>query len=93
SSELAQSPLEREALAVLYGDGVERLDAGVEALRKLREKQYHDYLHRLHDHGFDRIGQTASILGMVTQDPLLKALNPEALTEGAAAGTTATDRD
>ena len=33
-------------------------------------------------------GQTASILGMVTQDPLLQALNPEALTEGAAAGTT-----
>ncbi len=93
ASEMAQSPLEREALAVLYADGVERLDAGVESLRKLREKQYHDYLHRLHEHGFNRIGEAVGILGLATQDPLLKALNPEALVEGASAGTTASDRD
>ncbi len=93
ASELVQSPLEREALAVLYADGVERLDAGVEALRKLREKQFHDYLHRLHEHGFDRIGETVAILGLATQDPLFKALNPEALAEGASAGTAATAAD
>lgn len=82
ASEMAQSPLEREALAVLYANGVERLDAGVEGLRTLREKQYHDYLHRLHEHGVDRIGETIGILPLSTQDPLLQALRPEALVEG-----------
>ena len=92
ASEMAQSPLEREALAVLYADGVERLDAGVEELRKLREKQYRDYLSRLHEHGINRIGEAVGILGLATQDPLLKALNPEALVEGTSAGQRAADR-
>ena len=82
ASEMAQSPVEREALAVLYANGVERLDAGVEGLRALREKQYHDYLHRLHEHGVDRIGETIGLLPLSTQDPLFTALQPEALVEG-----------
>ena len=86
ASEMAQSPLEREALAVLYADGVERLDAGVEGLRKLREQQYQDYLMRLHGAGIHRIGETIGILPLATQDPLLTALNPEMLAEGQAAG-------
>ena len=86
ASEMIQSPLEREALAVLYADGVERLDTGVEGLRKLREQQYQDYLRRLHEHGYDRVGEALGILGLTTQDPLLMALNPDALVEGVVAG-------
>ncbi len=93
ASEMAQSPLEREALAVLYADGIERLDTGVEGLRQLREKQYHDYLHRLAEHGVNRIGEAIGILGLATQDPLLQALNPEALVEGQAAGGSDMIRD
>ena len=86
ASELAQSPLEREALAVLYADGVERLDAGVEGLRTLREQQYTDYMMRLHQAGIHRVGEAVGILPLTTQDPLLKALNPEMLAEGQASG-------
>ena len=88
SSELVQSPLEREALAVLYADGVERLDAGVEGLRKLREQQYTDYMTRLHEAGIHRVGEAVGILPLATQDPLLTALNPEMLAESLASGAT-----
>ena len=93
ASEMAQSPLEREALAVLYADGVERLDAGVEGLRKLREQQYRDYMLRLHECGIHRHGEAIGILPLSTQDPLLTALNPAMLAEGQASGGSDMIRD
>lgn len=89
ASEMAQSNVEREALAVLYGDGVERIDAGVAELGKLRERQYHEYIARLQQAGLDRHGDAIGILPLAAQDPLLLTLNPDALVEGNLAVTEA----
>ena len=81
ASELAQSNVEREALAVLYADGIERIDAGVEQLGKLRERQYDEYIARLDQAGVQRHGDAIGILPLAAQDPLLRSLNPDALAE------------
>ena len=82
SSEMAQSNVEREALAVLYADGVERIDVGIEQLGKLRERQYREYVTRLHQAGIHRHGDAVPILPLAAQDPLLASLNPQVLAEG-----------
>ena len=81
ASEMAQSNVEREALAVLYADGIERIDAGVEQLGKLRERQYDEYIARLDQAGVQRHGDAIGILPLAAQDPLLRSLNPDALAE------------
>ncbi len=83
AAELLLSNVEREALAVLFADGVERIDAGVEALGKLRAQQYRDYVTRLHEAGFERHGEAVGILPLAGQDPLLKTLNPDLIAESA----------
>ena len=88
ASEMVQSPIEREALAVLYADGVERLDAGVEQLKSLRERQFRDYVHRTMEAGYSRLGETNPLLPLSTQDPLFTSLAggevDKVLAEGAA---------
>lgn len=95
ASELVQSPLEREALTVLYADGVERLDAGVEQLKSLRDRQFREYVHRTMDAGVNRLGETNPLLPLATQDPLFTSLAggeiDKVLAEGVAS-TRAIDR-
>ena len=82
ASELAQSNVEREALALLYADGVERIDAGIEQLGALRERQYREYIDRLNSVGIDRSEAVVGLLPLAAQDPLFAGLNPDALVEG-----------
>ena len=82
ASELAQSNVEREALALLYADGVERIDAGIEQLGTLRERQYREYIDRLNSVGIDRSEGVVGLLPLAAQDPLFAGLNPDALVEG-----------
>lgn len=55
SDELHHSRAEGAALAVLLGGGVEKLEAGLAALRQLREDQLRKYLLILDDCAVDRL--------------------------------------
>ncbi len=70
SIELRYSHPEREALALLFAGDFERIQAGVERLRKLREKQLVDYLEVLAGVGIDRLPQVSPHLAQLAEDPL-----------------------
>ena len=70
SNELRHSHADREALVVLYADGLEKISVGVEQLRKLREKQMHDYIALLDELGIDRLPALNPGLSKLTEDPL-----------------------
>ncbi len=70
SVELRHSHVEREALVVLFADGLEKVSAGVEQLRKLREKQAADYISVLDELGIDRLGGLNGGLAMLAENPL-----------------------
>ncbi|MCL4242294.1 MAG: hypothetical protein KJ048_13175 [Dehalococcoidia bacterium] len=69
--ELRHSHVEREALVLLFADGMERLSAGVERLGKLREKQLMDYVAVLDGVGIDRLPHVNPGLSRLAEDPLL----------------------
>ena len=68
--EMRRSHPEREALVLLLGDGMERLDAGVEKLGSLRRKQLSDYIQHLDDIGIDRLPHISPALTQLGADPL-----------------------
>jgi hypothetical protein len=68
--ELRHSRPEREALVVIFADGLEKISAGVEQLRKLREKQVANYIAVLDEVGIDRLPSLNKDLAMLTTDPL-----------------------
>jgi hypothetical protein len=70
SIELRYSHAEREALALLFAGDMERLEAGIERLRKLREKQLTDYLAVLAGVGIDRLPQVSRHLLEIAENPL-----------------------
>ena len=70
SQELRHSHGEKEALVVLFSDGLERLSVGVERLRQVREKQLRDYLTILDAAGIDRLPTLNPGLQVLTEDPL-----------------------
>ncbi|WP_322796634.1 hypothetical protein [Tepidiforma sp.] len=70
SIELRFSHPEREALALLFARDIERIQAGIERLRKLREKQLADYIALLDEVGIDRLPQVSPHLLAIAQDPL-----------------------
>ncbi len=70
SNELRHSHVEREALVVLMGDGLEKVSVGVEKLQSLRQKQLADYLKLLDEIGLDRRPQLNPGLLQMTKDPL-----------------------
>ncbi len=55
SNELRHSHAEREALVILFADGMEKLSQGVEKLRQLRQKQNLDYIALMDEVGIDRL--------------------------------------
>ena len=61
---------EREALVVLYADGLEKVSVGVETLRKLRQKQNMDYITLMDSLGIDRLPQFNPGLAKMAEDPL-----------------------
>ena len=70
SQELRHTKGEREALVLLFADGLERLSAGVERLRVMRQKQLADYVSLLDWAGIDRLPMINSGLVQITQDAL-----------------------
>ncbi len=70
SIELRLSHAESEALVVLFADGMEKLSAGVEKLRGLRQQQLTNYLALLDELGIDRLPALNSGLAKVAEDPL-----------------------
>lgn len=70
SNELRHSYIEREALVVLLGNGVDRAAEGVEKLRELRARQLRNYLALTDSLGLDRAPVLNSGLLKITQDPL-----------------------
>jgi hypothetical protein len=70
SNELRHSPAEREALVLLYADGMERIQAGVDRLGSLRQKQLADYLALLDSVGIDRLPAVNQGLVRIGQEPL-----------------------
>lgn len=70
SIELRYSHPEREALALLFAGDVERIQAGIERLRRLREKQLADYLAVLAAVGIDRLPDVSRHLLQIAEDPL-----------------------
>ena len=67
--EMRLSTTEREALIVLLAGGVENLQAGVDRLKTLRQRQHDAYLENLASVNFDRPTVHPGLLGQVT-DPL-----------------------
>lgn len=70
AAELRFSPPERESLVVLLGGGLESLNAGVEKLRSIRQKQLRDYIALLDSVGLDRLPNVNPGLVTLTTDPL-----------------------
>ena len=67
--EMRLSTSEREALIVLMAGGVENLQAGVDRLSTLRQRQLDDYLANLASINFDRPQAHPGLVGQ-TQNPL-----------------------
>ncbi|MCY3557194.1 MAG: ferritin-like domain-containing protein [Chloroflexi bacterium] len=67
--EMRLSTTEREALVVLLAGGVENLQAGVDKLKTLRQRQYDDYLENLASINFDRPTVHPGLAGQIV-DPL-----------------------
>jgi hypothetical protein len=70
SVELRHSHPERESLVVIFADGLEKISAGVEQLRKLREQQVANYIGILDEVGIDRLPSLNADLSKLTTDPL-----------------------
>lgn len=70
SVEMHRSHPEREALVLLLGDGMEKLNTGVEKLGSLRRKQIADYLGHLDEIGIDRLPFFNPTLTQLGADPL-----------------------
>jgi hypothetical protein len=70
SQELRHSHGEKEALVVLFADGMERLQAGVDRLGTLRQKQLSDYVALLDGLGIDRLPQLNEGLSRIAEEPL-----------------------
>ncbi len=70
SVELRHSHTEKEALVVLFADGLEKVSAGVEQLRKLRQKQAADYIGILDGLGIDRLPRLNPGLSMLGENPM-----------------------
>jgi len=70
SNELRHSHAEREALVVLFANGMEKLNSGVEKLRQLRQKQNLDYISLMDELGIDRLPQFNPGLRQMAEDPL-----------------------
>jgi hypothetical protein len=70
SAELRHSKGEREALVLLFADGMERLSVGVERLRQMRQKQLSDYVALLDWNGVDRLPSVNGGLVKITEDAL-----------------------
>ncbi|MBA4179187.1 MAG: hypothetical protein C0506_01225 [Anaerolinea sp.] len=70
SVELRHSHTEKESLVVLFADGLEKVSAGVEQLRKLRQKQAADYIGLLDGLGIDRLPMLNPGLSMLGENPL-----------------------
>ncbi len=71
SIELRHSHVERESLALLFAGDMERIQAGVERVGQLREKQLMDYISILDDVGIDRLPQINPYLAGLAKDPLM----------------------
>ncbi len=67
--EMRLSTTEREALIVLLAGGVENLQAGVDKLKTLRQRQYDAYMENLASINFDRPAAHPGLVGQIT-DPL-----------------------
>ncbi|MCY3922223.1 MAG: hypothetical protein OXG27_07490, partial [Chloroflexi bacterium] len=67
--EMRLSTTEREALIVLLAGGVENLQAGVDKLKTLRQRQYDAYIENLASINFDRPTVHPGLVGQV-KDPL-----------------------
>ncbi len=67
--EMRLSTSEREALIVLMAGGMENLQAGVDKLKTLRQRQYDAYLDNLASIGFDRPTPHPGLAGQIS-DPL-----------------------
>lgn len=70
SNELRHSHAEREALVILFANGMEKLNSGVEKLRQLRQKQNLDYISLMDELGIDRLPQFNPGLRQMAEDPL-----------------------
>ncbi|MFN0094794.1 MAG: hypothetical protein ACKVVT_08460 [Dehalococcoidia bacterium] len=70
SQELRHTRGEKEALVVLFADGIERLSVGVEKLQTLRQKQLMDYLAILDSVGIDHLPAMNAGLQQIARDPL-----------------------
>ncbi|MCY3733573.1 MAG: hypothetical protein OXG42_04775 [Chloroflexi bacterium] len=67
--EMRLSTTEREALIVLLAGGVENLQAGVDRLKTLRQRQYDDYIENLASINFDRPTVHPGLVGQI-KEPL-----------------------
>jgi len=67
--EMRLSTTEREALIVLMAGGVENLQAGVDQLKTLRQRQYDAYTENLASINFDRPTVHPGLIGQI-KDPL-----------------------
>jgi hypothetical protein len=70
SNELRHSHAEREALVVLYADGLEKVSQGVEKLRQLRQKQNVEYINLMDELSIDRLPAFNPGLAKLAEDPL-----------------------
>ncbi|HNO65836.1 MAG TPA: hypothetical protein PKK39_05775, partial [Tepidiformaceae bacterium] len=70
SNEIRHSHAEREALVILFANGLEKVNTGVEKLRQLRQKQNLDYISLMDEMGIDRLPQFNEGLARMAQDPL-----------------------
>jgi len=70
SNELRHSHAEREALVILFADGLEKVSQGVEKLRQLRQKQNLDYIKLMDEVGIDRLPAFNPGLAKLAEDPL-----------------------
>jgi hypothetical protein len=70
SIEMHHSHPEREALVVLLADGMEKVQAGVDKLASLRQKQVDDYIALLDSVGIDRLPAINPGLLRLAEDPL-----------------------
>jgi hypothetical protein len=70
SNEIRHSHAEREALVVLFANGLEKVNTGVEKLRQLRQKQNTDYITLMDSLGIDRLPQFNPGLAKMAEDPL-----------------------
>ena len=67
--EMRLSTSERESLVVLLAGGVENLQAGIDKLKDLRQRQYDAYMENLASVNFDRPTAHPGLLGQIS-DPL-----------------------